>query len=200
MNASALDTAAPALCHPRSVSLLAEAAAWRLLGLLFQAPSASWREELAALANEVHDTELRSAASAAAEQASEGSYHTLFGPGGPVSLREVSHRPTVDVGQFIAGLVQLYGAFGYHPADTEPPDHLAVEAGFVAYLRLKEAYALEQDHAQQAAVAARCAEQFVAEHLAPLIEPLVRRLAEASIPYLAQTAAALARYASAPNP
>lgn len=190
---------APALRHPKSVSLLADATAWRVLGMLFQPPSPGWREELLALAAEVPHAQLRAAASAAAEETSEGLYHTLFGPGGPVSLREISHRPTVDVGQFMAELAGLYRAFGYWPAEAEPPDHLAVEAGFAAYLRLKEAFALEQGEPQQAALAARCAEQFIAQHVALLAQPLPGRLAEAPIPYLAQAAAVLARYASCAN-
>ncbi len=196
MNPPPVGSAAPALRHPKSLSLLADAAAWRLLGVLFQAPSAGWRQELGALAAEVHDAELRAAASAAAEQASEGLYHTLVGPGGPISLREVSHRPTVDVGQFMAELADLYAAFGYHPAEAEPPDHLSVEAGLVAYLRLKEAFALEQGQAQQAALAARYAEQFIRQHIAAVAQPLAGLLAHAGVAYLAQAAAVLARYAS----
>ncbi len=186
-----------ALRHPQTPALLAEAAAWRLLGLLFEPPSAAWPHEVAALAAEVQDAELREASAAAVSQASEELYHTLFGPGGPVSLREISHRPTVDAGQFLAELADGYAAFGYRPARAEPPDHLAVEAGFVAYLRLKEAFAREQGLAAQAALAARCAQQFVAEHLAVLAKPLVALLAQTGISYLGQAAAVLARFAPA---
>jgi len=183
------------LRHPRSLPLLAEAAAWRLLALLFESPSGAWREELAAVAAEVHDGELCAAASAAAVQAGEGLYYTLFGPGGPVSLREISYRPTVDAGQFLAELADGYAAFGYHPAGYEPPDHLTIEAGFVAFLRLKEAFAEERGESSQAALAARCARDFVSEHLARFSKPLVSRLADMGIQYLAQAAAALLRYA-----
>lgn len=188
-----------ALRHPRTRTLLAEAAAWRLLALLFEPPSEEWRHEAATLAAEVQDAELQEASAAAVSQASEGLYHTLFGPGGPVSLREISHRPTVDAGQFLAELADGYAAFGYCPARAEPPDHLAVEAGFAAYLRLKEAFAQEQGLAAQAAVDARCARQFVAEHLAVLAKPLVGLLVQTGVSYLAQAAAVLARYAPAPD-
>lgn len=201
MNTPSLSDAGTGLRHPRSLLLLAEAAAWRLLGLLFESPSAAWREELAAVAAEVQDAELRAAASAAVSQGSEGLYHTLFGPGGRVSLREISHRRTVDAGQFLAELAEGYAAFGYRPARPEPPDHLALEAGFVAYLRLKETFAWERGDDPQAALAARFAQHFLSEHLAYFSEPLVRRLSNAGIAYLAQAAAALARYAPpAPQP
>lgn len=196
MDPSPSGPAAPALRNPKSLDLLAGAAAWRLLGMLFQPPSPVWREELPVLAAEAHDAELSSAASAA-QQASEGLYYTLFGPGGPVSLREVSHRPTVDAGQFLAELADLYAAFGYHPAEAEPQDHVAAEVGFVAYLLLKEAFALEQGQPQQTALAACCAEQFIAQHVAVLARALATHLADAPVPYLAQAAAILARYASA---
>ena len=43
----------------------------------------------------------------------------------------------------LAELNSFYDAFSYKPTTNEVPDHVAVETGFVAYLRLKELYALE---------------------------------------------------------
>ena len=63
--------------------LLGEAAEWRLLGLLFECPLPNWREQMDALAAEVVDADLKAAAEAARLEASEGLYHSIFGPGGP---------------------------------------------------------------------------------------------------------------------
>jgi hypothetical protein len=176
---------------PETTALLRDAAEWRLIGLLFECPGAGWQEEVARLAAEVADEGLKSAAAAAAVEAGEAMYHTTLGPGGPVAPREVSHHAGLLPGPLLGALRVSYQAFSYAPALPEAPDHVAVEAGFIAYLRLKEAYARERGDAEQAAIAADAARRIVEDHLSTLAEPLATVLENSGITYLAQAAAAL---------
>jgi len=147
--------------------------------------------EVAALAREVHDQQLKAAAEAAQTEAGEGLYHTTFGPGGPAAAREVSYLRATLSGQFLAELRGMYEAFAYQPPSEEPPDHVAVEADFVGYLRLKEAFARARSEDEQAAVTADAAQRMLDEHLSAIAEPLARSLAASGIAYLAGAAAAL---------
>jgi nitrate reductase assembly molybdenum cofactor insertion protein NarJ len=135
----------------------------------------------------------------AQDEADAAMFHSTFGPGGPASPREVSHRDLLLPGGMISEVEHYYEAFGYAPAVDEPPDHVAVEAGFIGYLRLKLAYAVSQGSGQQQAVAQEAAEQFIREHLAAIAEPLEQALAQSAIRYLALAAEALvARTGPAP--
>ena len=177
--------------------LLREAAAWRLIGLLLECPRPGWHAEVAELSRQVEDAELRQAA-AAAQHATAGMHHTTFGPGGPAAPREVSYRQTVDAGAFIAELLAYYHAFAFHHDSREPPDHVAIEAGFVGYLRLKEAFATNSADTANADVARQSAMTFIAEHLSLSAAPLASALANSGIEYLALAAAVLARRVGPP--
>lgn len=178
---------------------LAEAARWRLLGLLFERPRHGWTGELAGLARELDDPGLVSAARAARE-ASEGAYLAFLGPGG-ISPREVSYRGMEDPARVLASLSAWYEAFAYRPRAEDPIDHVAVEAGFAGYLALKEAAALAGGKPQAAEVAAEGRRRFVETHLRSLAGPLTRRLRAASAPtWLLQAAQSLvARTGDAPD-
>jgi nitrate reductase assembly molybdenum cofactor insertion protein NarJ len=149
----------------QSQKLLAQAAAWRLASLLLERPRAHWRSEIEALSSEVGDKKLLACAKSAA-QATEESYHRTFGPGGSVSLREVSYCGFEDPGQLMAKLEAFYRAFSFHPKREEPVDHVSVEAGFVGYLLLKEAYARIRGGLEGAEITANARVRFAAEHLA----------------------------------
>jgi len=177
--------------------LLEEAAAWRLTGLLFECPSDAWRARLIELAPEVSDPELKAAVAAAPGEATEGLFHTTFGPGGSAAPREVSHRRVPDPGRFLAELAAYYSAFAYLPTTDEPLDHVSVEAGFVGYLRLKEAFALASGDDAAAAVARDAARQFVKDHIAVIAEPLATSLRASGIAYLGHASAALISRAKA---
>ncbi len=179
---------------------LAEAAEWRLLSLLFDCPGDGWRVQVATLAREVADAELRACAHLALEQASPELYHSTFGPGGPAAPREVSYRDALQLGYLMSELETYYAAFGYHPACAEAPDHVAVETGFLAFLRMKEAFALNSADAERAAVTAEAAGRFAQEHLSFIAPGLAARLAESELEYLAASARALQRRAGAPPP
>jgi TorA maturation chaperone TorD len=174
-----------------ATKLLAEAAEWRLLGLLFACPHRDWHEQVAALSVEVQTDTLQVAARAALEQATESAYHTAFGPGGPAAPREVSYRQTALTGDYLAELLAFYKAFAYCPPRDDPPDHIATEIDFLAYLRLKQAFAAARDDDAQSAVTAEAARYFVQDHLATTAVPLARMLKASGICYLAQAAANL---------
>lgn len=186
---------APAGLDPRQRELLAEAAEWRLLGLLFECPSEDWRRELRALAAETPPGLLRDAAEAALGEGSEGRFHSIFGPGGPAPAREAACTRSVELGGLMAELAAYYQAFGYRPATTEPPDHVSVEAGFMGYLRLKEAYALACQDTERAAVTAEAAERFLCEHIRVLSGPLAAALRNSGVRYLELAAQELLRRA-----
>jgi nitrate reductase assembly molybdenum cofactor insertion protein NarJ len=171
--------------------LLREAAEWRLLGLLFACPDADWHDHVRALAEEVTASDLREAARATQQEADDGLYHTTFGPGGPAAPREVSYQQAALSGQFLADLGAYYQAFGYCPPHGEPPDHIAVEADFMAYLKMKQAFAaacLQEDHV---AVTADAAQAFVTSHLSAISPRLAETMAASGIEYLKRAAAAL---------
>lgn len=184
---------------PDVVELLRQAAAWRLIGLLLECPREGWNAEVQALAAEVDDAALKEAADLARQQASEGLYHTTFGPGGPAPPREVSYRDTLHPGRFLAELRGTYEAFAYAPAGDEAPDHVSVEAGFISYLRMKEAYARSRGHEEEANTAAEAAGGFVEDHLASIAEPLSAALESSGIRYFALTASALLARAGPPK-
>ena len=184
---------------PAVTALLREAAEWRLLGLLFEYPTGSWRAQVEALARDFDGGALPGLAAAALECASEGLHIALFGPGGRVPVREVTYRGGVQFGYLMAELAACYDAFGYSPSTEESSDHLAVEAGFVAYLKMKQAFALASDDGEHAAIASEAAETFVKEHLAILVEPVAGALEAYAPDYLIQAAAVLLRHAG-PSP
>ena len=185
MNANQVDI------DPRVHGLLREAAWWRLLGRLFECPGPEWRHDVAALAREVDDDALREAAASALDGATEGQYHSVFGPGGPAPPREVSYHDTLELGSLMSKLAGYFDAFQYHPSTSEAPDHVAVEIGFIAYLRLKEAYAVAAGQHEHAATTAQAAEQFRVDHLAMLAAPLAAVLADSDLDYLAGASALL---------
>ncbi len=170
-----------------------------MIGLLFSCPAGDWHAEVAALASDAADEPLKAVAEAAQAEASEGLYHTTFGPGGPAAAREVSYLRSTLSGQFLADLRGMYEAFAYQPASNEPPDHVAVEADFVGYLRLKEAFARSHGAEEHAAVTAEAAQRVLDEHLSAIAEPLARSLAASEISYLAGAAAALLQRVGPPR-
>lgn len=183
---------------PRTHALLRQAAEWRLIGLLFECPADAWRDDIVALARDIDDPLLGSAAAHALEEADEGLYHSTFGPGGPAPPREVTYVTAIQLGSLLSELRAFYDAFAYRPAAREAPDHVSVEAGFIGYLLLKQAYAVARGDEEQASVAAEAATTFMREHLAMLAEPLAATLDASGLEYLAEAARALATRAGPP--
>lgn len=179
-------------------SLLEEAAAWRLLGLLFEYPTPAWRAQLEALLADFDENEWCNLGEAALEGASEGAYHECFGPNGVVCPREAAHSDGIQLGHLLAELAAYYQAFGYRPAAGEPDDHIAVEAGFVAYLKMKQAFALVCGDGEHADIAAQAAAAFLRDHVAVAAHPLAAKLSGRAPEYLARAARLLAERAGPP--
>lgn len=171
--------------------LLIEAAEWRLISLLFECPTTGWFELVDSLSNEITDKDLKLAATKAQVEASEGLYHSIFGPGGPAPAREVSYRSWVQPGYLLSELSSYYDAFSFQPDTEEVADHISVEAGFIAYLRLKEVFARDCLDIEHANITADSAQNFIDEHLSFVAEPLAKSLASSGITYLALNASAL---------
>lgn len=159
-----------------ATELLAEAAQWHLLSLLLSRPTVERKGEVSALGDEIAPPRLRQAAHAWLENAEEGAYLRLLGPGGHVAARAVAYRPFADPGWMLADIRRHHEAFGFHPAAEEPVDHIAVLADFVAYLLLKEAYARECGEDPDAAVTRGAMERFVEEYLVPMTARVAERL------------------------
>lgn len=173
--------------------LLNESAEWRLIGLLFECPAGDWKREVRGLAGEVSDERLKKAAEFAETQAGEGLYHAIFGPGGPAPAREISYRDWVQPGYLLSELSAYYEAFSYSPTTAEVPDHIAVESGFVAFLKMKEAFALMREDGENADVTATASRKFIEEHLSKVSERMAKSLAESEIDYLVLASDALFR-------
>ena len=171
--------------------LLNEAAEWRLISLLLDCPGEGWQEQVDALAAEVADVSLKAAAESARGIATEGIYHSTLGPGSPAAPREVSYVETLQPGHLLSELAAYYKAFAYNPITLETPDHVALEAGFIAYLRFKEAYAESRGDKEQSSVAEDAARKFIDDHLNNMAEPLAKTLAASGIQYLTLAAEAL---------
>ena len=155
--------------------LLREAAAWRLASLLLERPRAQWHREIDQLSSEANDKQLASCAKEA-KRVNEELYHRWFGPGGTVSPREVSYCGFEDPGGLMAELNSFYRAFSYRPRREEPIDHISVEAGFVGYLFLKEAYAKQRGDAEAADITESARTRFIDQHVSQCASGIVTRL------------------------
>lgn len=174
----------------RASALLRAAQDWRLLGLLFERPRADWWQEIAELADSSQDEALRAAAQGTVG-AGEGAYLARLGPGGLLSAREAGYRRTTDPAQLLFEIQSAYDAFAYRPVAEDPPDHLALECGFVGWLHLKQAFALAGGDSEAASIASDAARNFQLRHLAALAEPLCVRLEMLEPGYLLLAARAL---------
>lgn len=180
---------------------LSEAAEWHLLSTLLSRPSGDWAARVGPLAGEVRDPALAQAARLSLDEADEGAYMTLLGPGGDVSPREAGHREVSDPGRVLAHLAGCYEAFAWTATGEEPPDHVATETAFVAYLKLKQAHALRAGDVRAAEVCAEATRMLLDHHLSTFAEPLARALEAAGASYLASAGAALAaRVGPRPEP
>ena len=171
--------------------LYLEAAEWRLISLLFDCPNGNWFDDVKALGEQVSDRRLKQAARSAQKEASEGLFHSIFGPGGPAPGREASYRDWVQPGNLVSEINSFYDAFSFKPITNEVPDHVTVETGFIAYLRLKEAFALECFDSESAEITAETAKTFINEHLSKYAEQMSTILNSSGIEYLSLAGVAL---------
>jgi TorA maturation chaperone TorD len=186
--------------NPAVLALLRDAAEWRLLSVLFEYPGEGWRERLTSIVQDVHDERLKQASDAALIQASPGMHHSIFGPGGPVSPREASYTNGVQLGYLLSEISAFHDAFGYTPESVEPADHISVQAGFIAYLRLKQAYALTCGEDDKASITAEATSDFIREHLARMATPIAAALEPVAPEYLVVAGLALAERSGPARP
>ena len=104
----------------------------------------------------------------------------------------VTFREMEDPGRIIADIRAFYEAFAFHPDTEEAPDHIAVQAGFLGYLCLKEAYAWARGNQEEAEVAANAAARFREAHLSPLAWSVAERLESTGVRHLTLAATTLA--------
>jgi TorA maturation chaperone TorD len=175
--------------------LVRDAATWRLLGLSFERPRGEWATEIAALVPLPGDERMTRLGELAVEQANEQAFLEVLGPGGAVSPREVGYSVWVDPGHLLASVEAMYEAFAYQPATEECLDHVSVEAGFVGYLRMKEAFARSNGDDEAAAIAAEAARVFLDEHLRPLAHGIYAKFADDETFYFALAAKLLREHA-----
>jgi TorA maturation chaperone TorD len=175
-----------------TLALLRDAAAWRVLAKLLECPDDHWHKDLCRLAAELNTPDVCEAVQVIDDTATPGQYYSVFGPGGPAPPREASYHDALELGSLMTELAGYYEAFSYAPRTSEPIDHVAIEVGFVSYLKFKQAYALAQDDTERAGIAARAAAQFVADHLSRIAEPLAHILAGSDLGYLECASRALA--------
>ncbi|HSD49856.1 MAG TPA: molecular chaperone TorD family protein [Candidatus Methylomirabilis sp.] len=192
-------TETAAITDPRIQELLGEATTWRLLGLLFERPREGWWQEVESLQPAARDADVAATVEAAREEATEGLYLAVLGPGGLASPREVAYRGMGDPGQILSDIRAFHQVFAFRPETEEPPDHVAVEAGFLGYLCLKQAYARARGNEDQAEIVAQAATLFCQEHLSALAWPLSDRLEKTEIKYLSLAARAIA-HRTGPRP
>ena len=174
-----------------NLNLLEDAAEWRLISLLFDCPDQERLEQIDSLSRAANDKKLKRAAKAARKEATEGLFHSIFGPGGPAPGREVSYRGWVQPGYLLSELSSFYDAFAYKPKTHEVPDHVAVETGFIAYMRMKEAFAFECSDTESAAITAEASKTFIDDHLSKYAEQMSKILSNSGIEYLSLAGAAL---------
>ncbi len=173
--------------------LVQQAAAFRLVALLFSVPSPHTRQEVQALLPEVADSLLAEAGRCWLDTIDPGRYFACFAPIGQVSLRLVSYLPRISPGDILAELQRCYAAFGYVPFAAEPPDHLAVQVDFLAFLFLKRAYALAGSDVTSITPLEKTCKRFWSEFLHPILGNLPQTLSQAETACLAQAAEWLKR-------
>jgi len=170
---------------------MADALDWRLIGLLLERPRPGWLEEAEALAAETRNRQLKQAVHDA-RGATEGAYLSLFAEGGFVSPRETTWRHREDPGQILADIAGFYEAFAFRPQAEDPLDHVAVEAGFVGYLCLKEARALAHGDEESAETTAGARRRFIGDHLGQFAENWADRISATGVPHLSAAARVIA--------
>jgi hypothetical protein len=177
-----------------SKQAMAKALDWRLIGLLLERPRPGWIEEAEALAAETQNKRLRDAV-LAARGATEGTYLSLFGEGGFVSPRETTWRHREDPGWILADIAGFHEAFAFRPRAEDPLDHVAVEAGFIGYLYLKEARALAHGDEENAAITLSARSRFIDTHIGQFAEKWAERISATGVAHLSAAAQTLAELA-----
>lgn len=165
-------------------ALLQQAAALRLAALALGPPRPGRDREMQALALEVSPHLRREAAALAGFDlaAADAAHHRLLGSSGAVSGCESAYPGvfSADKGTLLADISAFYQAFGFQPGEElpEPPDHIAVQLAYLAFLSIKEAFAHHRGDREKAEICARAFGDFNQAHLGRWGAALSERLAQ----------------------
>jgi len=181
---------------------LQRASTWRFFSLYFRLPTEETEAELAALAPEV-SAELRELAEmrqqlTLAEREQE--FHRVLGAGGiPACASSYDDNALAGRGPMLADIAGFYQAFAYRPEPlpAEVPDHIAVEADFIAFLAVKIAFALHESQEEKALVARQASDKFLTEHVREWVGRFHAALERAASPAYLRAARLLAGFMSA---
>lgn len=99
----------------------------------------------------------------------------------------------------MAELSAYYEAFGFEPKIDEAADHLAVQLGFLFFLRLKHAHALLGGECEAARITSEAFSAFLRDHVAVQAEPASQSLAGFAPAYLSDAGRLILDHAS-PSP
>lgn len=169
---------------------LARSARWRVASLLLQPPTAEALAELRQLVRQLP----RAANPAVADllpadlDAWESEYHEVLGPAGcPASESAYEESALANRGPLLAELAAHYEAFGYAPAGDvrEVPDHVSVELGFLSYLALKVAFAIDAGDEEKARITSETYDTFRRRRLRSWLPRLRQAIAQAPSPFFA---------------
>lgn len=164
--------------------MLQRAAAYRALSLLFAPPDKHLDTELRGLAREVSGPLGEQILHLANNVPPDLSalYHQTLGPSGTCRDCESDYEVNAlgGKGPLVADVAGFYRAFHYEPEGVVPasPDHIATELGFLGWLALKTAYALQRGAEDDTQVCLDAAKTFVQEHLGRWAPTFLARLAD----------------------
>jgi TorA maturation chaperone TorD len=166
--------------------LLASGAGWHLLSLLLRCPSDTSPASIDALLPELSfglQSEAAKIAKYVKDPDRENAYHRLLGSAGGISPYESDYygygkEGMREKGAVLGDVAAFYRAFGFDPSNEllEAPDHIAVELAFLAFLKLKEAYALMSGDHEARQICCKAEADFLDDHLLGWAPQLLDRL------------------------
>lgn len=180
--------------------LLESAANWKFFSLLLQYPNAEVIKKAKSLSQEI----LPSLQPDAQELINlfssyqEAVYHILLGSAGTVSPYESDYQISGqegihDKGAVLGDIAAFYKAFGYDFSIEmkEAPDHAAIELAFLSYLKLRQAYSLNQGKEEIYQLCCDAEKKFLSEHLLAWFPQFLQELSHQSEDHFYQKAASM---------
>lgn len=148
---------------------LTQASAWMFASIALQPPTAASAATLQRLIPSLPDSIRPTAEQIAAFPLDgwEPEYFSILGPAGcPACESSYERAAMVSRGPLLAAVSGCYSAFAYAPDVREVADHASIEAGFLAYLLMKIAFADHQGKAEAARITREAYEGFLRDHIA----------------------------------
>lgn len=166
---------------------------WRVLALTFSPPIAQGMEDLQDLSRELADglgaeshplhagvTDVAVHAAKVDVVELEHEHNALFSMDVLVPAYEGSYQ-RIERGAVVGDVAGYYAAFELETADKSgPPDSLWNELAFLAWLSVKEGYALQQGWEEPLAVTREAGKRFIQDHLGRWVGAFCTRLLHAT--------------------